>query len=154
MFLSLFLIYLALFILDLRYFPHCREASRELELPYCLCGFLFLLWILCFICSPAEKMWLWSWGELCSVTLLFFPLCPYLSPREILRLPSFKKSFEICCWQSFHEGWLFDLISITSFFSHLCFDSYHCLHQHKFFCVAPFLSAPILSRPFNSFRAT
>lgn len=133
MFLSLFLIYIALFILDLGNFLHCREDSRELELLYCLCDLLFLLEVLCFICSLADEVWLWNWGELCSVTLLFFPLCPYLSPREILRLPSCKKSLKNSCWQSFHEGWLFYLISITYFFSHPCFDSYHCLHQHKIF---------------------
>lgn len=50
-------IYIVLFILDLRNFPHCREACRELQLPYCLCDFSFLLWNPGFICSLADEMW-------------------------------------------------------------------------------------------------
>lgn len=116
-----------------KFSPLQRSFQRTRATILCLCDLLFLLWILCFICSLADELWLSNWGELCSVTLLFFPLCPYPSPRGIMRLPSFKKSLKICCWQSFCEGWLFYLISITYFFSHPCFDSYHCLHQHKIF---------------------
>lgn len=122
-------------------FSHCKEASWKGKLPCLFMTFLLLLW---FICSLVGEMRLWSWGELCSVTLLLLPLRPSLSPKEIQRLPSFAEYIEICCWQSLHYGWLFYLISITPFFSpHLWFIPLFAQTQN--FCVVPTIHSRLLN---------